>query len=247
MSRKKSRRQRFSTFDVGAREKNQRSVMSQVSKEKDKEANAQCMELIALLKSYLSTSPKDNPTSGYDLNSPAVTTHLTIVAEIINRLANNSNYCKTTSVAIATVFATFTTTPDWMSFIIWVIPIVAIAFLDSMFVYIKKRLTCEQEEFVSQFLSEGQKKMAKTLKEKFCLKSEGKRKDIDMLPFVASSASKSEMFWGMLKNLSDISVALFYGAIILTLVLVVLFSSLGLIEIPDSSNTIQIINEQTRF
>ena len=186
-------------------------------------------------------------TSTYDLNSPAVTIHLSIVAEIINRLANNSNYCKTTSVAVATVFATFTKTPDWMSWIIWVIPIVAIALLDSMFVYLKKRLTQEQEEFVSQFFSKDQKKMVKKLNEKFCLKCEGKRKDIDMIPFVASSASKCEMFKGMLRNLSDVSIYLFYGAIIITLVLVVWFSSSGLIETADSFNSIQIINEQTRF
>lgn len=190
---------------------------------------------------------KDNLTHGYDLNSPAVTTHLSIAAEIINRLANNSNYCKTTCVAVATVFATFTRTPDWKSLLIWMIPIFAIALLDSLFVYLKKRLTCEEEEFVSQFLTADEQKIARAIKEKFCLKSEGKRKDIEMLfPFVASSASKSEMFCGMLRNLGDISVLLFYGAMIITLVLVFWFSPSELFEAPNI-NSIQIINEQTRF
>ena len=205
------------------------------------------MELIALLKDCLQSTPNAHSSSGYNLNSPAVTTHLTIVAEIINRLANNSNYCKTTGVAVATVFATFTKTPDWISLIVWGIPIFAIALLDSLFVYLKRRLTCEQEEFVSQYLSEDDEKNAMAIKEKFCLKSKGKRKDVEMVPFVVSSASKREIFWGMVRNLGDISVWLFYGSMILTLALVVWFSLNGMIETPDSINSIQIINEQTRF
>lgn len=135
------------------------------------------------------------------LNCPAVTTHLSIVAEIINRLANNSNYCKTICVAVVTVFATFTASPDWWTLLIWCIPILAIALLDSMFVYLKKRLSKEQEEFISQFYTDGEQNLVKKMKNSFCFKNEGSRKDIVMLPYVLSSASKKEMFWGMVKNL----------------------------------------------
>lgn len=248
MARNKPNRQRACAFSKKTKTKSQDiSSNNNDSKENNGESNVLCMELIALLNKCLQSTQNDRSSSGYNLNSPAVTTHLTIVAEIINRLANNSNYCKTTAVAVATIFATFTKNPDWLSLVIWLIPIVAIALLDSLFVYLKKRLSGEQEEFVSQFLSIDDQNMAVAIKEKFRLKSIGKRKDIKMIPFVASSASKWEMFCGMLRNLSDISVMLFYGSMVITLVLVVRFRLSGMIETPDSINSIQIINEQTCF
>lgn len=147
----------------------------------------------------------------YTLNSQAVTTHLTIVAEIINRLATNSNYCKTICVAIVTVFATFTTSPNWTSFVIWLIPIVAICLLDSLFVFMKKKLTKEQKVFVEHFKEE-----------KEAGREEVDNKLIEVAPFVLNSSTACEKFCGTLKNLGDISIWLFYGAMIITLVLHIL-------------------------
>lgn len=144
----------------------------------------------------------------YTLNSPAVTTHLTIVAEIINRLATNSNYCKTICVAIVTVFATFTTSPNWTAFVIWLIPIVAICLLDSLFVFMKKKLTKEQEIFVKYYKVKreaGEEKVDNKL--------------IEVAPFVLNSSTACEKICGTLKNLGDVSIWLFYGAMIATLLL----------------------------
>ena len=84
------------------------------------------------------------------LDRPSVTTHCTIVGEIINRLANNSNYCKTLCVAVVTVLATFNNIPNWWLLIVWSIPILGLCGLDCLFVSMKKRLTEENEAFIEK-------------------------------------------------------------------------------------------------
>lgn len=135
----------------------------------------------------------------YDLNSPAVTTHLSILCEIINRLANNSNYCKSTCVAIVAVFATFVKDPCWLNIVIWVIPIIAICLLDSLFVFLKKNLTDSQKTFVDAII-----------------------RDKEVHPFVLDSTKFCEKAVGTIKSIGNISIWPFYGSMILTLVLHIL-------------------------
>lgn len=137
----------------------------------------------------------------YDLNSPAVVAHMSIIGEIVNRLATNSNYCKTICVAIVTVFAAFSKDPDWKSLGVWLIPIVAIGILDSLFVYTKKRITKEGETFVENVENNLPVKPYNLYKPKIC-----------------------EKIAGTLKCLGDISIWLFYGAMIVTLALHILLT-----------------------
>lgn len=165
------------------------------------------------------------------LSCTAVSTHLSIVAEIINRLANNSNYCKAICITVVTVFFTFSKDPNWVSLTIWAIPVITIAFLDSLFVYLKKRLSAGQQKFVSQFMTDDQLKIAKEINLKFPTKETRKKKDFEMVPYMLSHASNKEVAHGMLRNLKDLSIWLFYLSMILTLTLYVLFVSLGFINL----------------
>lgn len=174
---------------------------------------------------------KSGNTQLYDLNSPAVTTHLSIVAEIINRLANNSNYCKTVCIAIVAAFFSFTKSPGWYCLIVWCLPIGAIALLDSMFVWIKKKLTVEQEAFVSQFLTSDQLEKVRKQNKRFPTKDKGENDDDEMLPFVLCHSSWLSRLKGTLANLGDISIWLFYGTMIIAIALDVLFISIGLIDL----------------
>lgn len=165
------------------------------------------------------------------LSCPAVTTHLSIVAEIINRLTNNSNYCKTVCVTIVAVFFTFSKDPNWASLAIWAIPIIAITLLDSLFVYLKKKLTAEQEEFISQIMNDNQRTKAKKINSKMPTTEDIKKKGLEMIPYVVSHSSNKENVLGMLKNIGDISIWLFYFSMLLSLTLYVLFNSLGFIYV----------------
>lgn len=133
----------------------------------------------------------------FNLNSPAVTTHLTILGEIINRLANNSNYCKSVCAGIVAAFITLSESATPMFLIIWCIPILAIAILDSLYVYLKNNLTRQQNEFVEN---------VKTGKE--------------VNPFKIDSSKKGcNQIKGIWEGFKSKSVWLFYVAMIVTLAL----------------------------
>lgn len=74
----------------------------------------------------------------FDTNSNAVSTILTIKANIINRLASNSNVCKTLSVTIAGVLVGFNSTLPWPHLIFVIFSILALMILDSMYMGLKK-------------------------------------------------------------------------------------------------------------
>ena len=145
----------------------------------------------------------------YDLDSPAVTTHLSITAEIINRLANNSNYCKSVCVAVVAVFAALTSNPpgndsnpDWWRLLVWGLPVLSLWMLDSLFVYLKKSITTQQDQFVKDITS-------------------GR----DVKPFVLKPTKNK--FYGTIFNMGDISTILFYFIMIASLVLDIWLRSRG--------------------
>ena len=145
----------------------------------------------------------------YNLNSPAVTTHLSITAEIINRLANNSNYCKSACVAVVAVFAALTTNPQcsdsnliWWRVLVWGLPVLSLWILDSLFVYLKKSITTQQDQFVKDITS-------------------GR----DVKPFVLKPTENKVR--GIFFNMGDISTIIFYFIMIASLVLDIWLRSRG--------------------
>ena len=148
----------------------------------------------------------------YDLNSPAVTTHLSITAEIINRLANNSNYCKSACVAVVAVFAALATDSKWSDSIliwwrllVWGLPVLSLWILDSLFVYLKKNITTQQEQFVKDITNGS-----------------------DVKPFVLASATLQEKLGGTIWYMfTNISTAPFYFIMIASLVMDIWLRSRG--------------------
>lgn len=148
------------------------------------------------------TEVKEKTGEVYTLESLAVTTHLSILAEIVNRLANNSNYCKSAAVVIVSMIAAFGTNFDKNKCIICGIPLLCIALLDSLFVYLKKNVTSQQKTFVEKI-----------------------EKGKPVAPFNLDHNKKCDVFCGMISNMADVSIWLFYGAMVISLVLNVLLRS----------------------
>ncbi len=84
--------------------------------------------------------PEDNQNQHNPLDNPAITTAITNLCYIINRLAENSNVCKTIAVAVAGVFVSFTKCPSEGQFWFLFILICILAFNDGIYMGLKKSL-----------------------------------------------------------------------------------------------------------
>lgn len=82
------------------------------------------------------------PTSAnpYTLDSPAVTASMTIYNHIINRLASNSNRCKSLAAGLVGLIVGLKIEISFWHFILTCICILAISYQDCMYVALKKKL-----------------------------------------------------------------------------------------------------------
>lgn len=80
---------------------------------------------------------EDTIKANMDLNSPAVTASMTIYCHIINRLAGNSNVCKTISIALAGAYIGFKMQPHLIIGLIIIAVILCLMALDSLYIGLK--------------------------------------------------------------------------------------------------------------
>lgn len=74
------------------------------------------------------------------INKPSVNTAMSNLCYIINRLADNSNICKSLSVAVAGAFVSFTHNPSYGQFWFIFILICILAFNDGLYMGLKENL-----------------------------------------------------------------------------------------------------------
>ncbi|MDE6654942.1 MAG: hypothetical protein K2K37_11220 [Muribaculaceae bacterium] len=84
----------------------------------------------------------------FDPNSPAVTTTLNCAAGIINRLAGNSNVCKTLSITLAAAIIGFATVPAWWRYLMVMAAVIVLMLLDSLFIGLKKRTELKTKKII---------------------------------------------------------------------------------------------------
>lgn len=75
----------------------------------------------------------------YDCNSLAVSTLLTINSEIINRLANNSNICKTLAITLSGAVVGLSSNLSLWHILFVIIVVLMLLLLDSLYMGLKKR------------------------------------------------------------------------------------------------------------
>ena len=80
------------------------------------------------------------PTNPYTLNSPAITTSMTLYTHIINRLASNSNVCKTLAAGLIGLIVGLKVDLFWYHMILVIVCVLAISYQDCMYVSLKKKL-----------------------------------------------------------------------------------------------------------
>lgn len=80
------------------------------------------------------------PSNPYTLDSPAVTASMTIYNHIINRLASNSNVCKTLAAGLVGLIVGLKTEISFWHSILISVCILAISYQDCMYVALKKKL-----------------------------------------------------------------------------------------------------------
>lgn len=83
---------------------------------------------------------KQTPTNAYTLDSPAITTSMTLYTHIINRLANNSNICKTLAAGLVGLIVGLKAELSGFHMIIVLVCVLAISYQDCMYVELKKKL-----------------------------------------------------------------------------------------------------------
>lgn len=92
----------------------------------------------------------------FDPNSPAVTTTLTCAAGIINRLAGNSNVCKTLSITLAAAMIGFATAPAWWRYLMVMAAVIVLMLMDSLFIGLKKRTEKKTKKIIESSLTDHQ-------------------------------------------------------------------------------------------
>lgn len=80
------------------------------------------------------------PTNPYTLNSPAITTSMTLYTHIINRLASNSNVCKTVAAGLVGLIVGLKAELSGGHLIFVLLCVLAISYQDCLYVAIKKKL-----------------------------------------------------------------------------------------------------------
>ena len=93
---------------------------------------------------------------------------------------------------------------DWLRLLVWVLPVIGLWILDSLFVFLKKNITEKQKEFVD-YVTKGR----------------------DVSPFVLESTKWREKFRGTMHNLLDGSTVFFYIIMIVSLALDIWLRSKG--------------------
>ena len=84
----------------------------------------------------------------FKFDSPVVTTTLSIQAEIINRLATNSNYCKTLAITLSGAVVALSNGLLWPKLVLVCIVILVLGYLDALFIGLKKQRESISKEII---------------------------------------------------------------------------------------------------
>ncbi len=82
-------------------------------------------------------------------DSPEVTTTLSIQSEIINRLATNSNYCKTLAITLSGAVVGLSDCWLWPKLVFVCVVILVLAYLDALFIGLKKQRERISKEIIN--------------------------------------------------------------------------------------------------
>ena len=154
-----------------------------------------------------------------DINSPSVTATMTMYCHIINRLAGNSNVCKTISIALAGAFIGFKMQPPLALVLIILGIILCLMILDSFYIGLKDNTHAASQQLIKEVRQGENPDINPYNMNKFnILKANLKQK--------YSKHSKAMYNWTLIKDgFKSISIWLFYIVVIGGLVLAFFFGS----------------------
>ena len=143
------------------------------------------------------------------LNGTAVNTALTINCYIINRLAENSNICKTITVAIAAAYISLTNNPTEPKF--WFVAgiVFILMILDSLYIGLKKNLQSLSQKLIIRVTSENENDDFNPFDKKTFIDEE----DLKSNRFNTSKSFRSKIFYKVktvFKGLISMSIWPFY-------------------------------------
>lgn len=153
-----------------------------------------------------------------NLNSPAVTASMTIYCHIINRLAGNSNVCKTISIALAGAFIGFKMQPPLVLVMIIIGIILCLMVLDSLFIGLKDNTQAVSRRIIEEVRQGKRDINPYDMNEFNNLKENLKR--------TYPKHSKAMYNWSLIKDgFKSISIWLFYIVVIGGLAIAFLFGA----------------------